>query len=270
MPFNPASAGKSYPSNTVRVQGESIEQFIRALGENNPYFVDPKRRGGVIAPPLYAARLAIPALARAVADPELGVPAEELIPVACELNLARPVRPGRDVVLSAGFGDIEQDERGEVISLRLQGTRRLGVLVFLYELRLLHPRASGAPAPPPPATHFLRPPLAFRARYTAIAPSCMGEAGGAAPSIPPDALLSPFLGLAHAARTVIDTSLKRDPSQLKRIRVRPVRPVEAGEPLTVAGWIIETRRATTFMGFEILGEDGGLVMAEGVAEVILK
>jgi len=276
MPLNPACEGKAYPSDTIRVREDSIAHFIRTLQEDNPHYVDPKHRGGVIAPPLYPACLALPALDRALGDPALGVAPAELLPIGCEFQLARPVRPGRDIVLSASFGKITADARGETIPLRLQGTRRLGVLVFIAELQLLHPSppdddAPDAVVPPPPATHFLRPPLAFRAHYRAVAPSRLLDGAAAeSPPLPRDHILGACLGLGYAARTVVDTSLKRDPSQLKRIRARPVRPIEPDEPLTVAGWIVETRRGTTFMGFEILDENGGLVTAEGLAEVVLK
>lgn len=271
MPFDPACAGKTYPPETVRVRWDAVEQFVRRHGEDNPSYVDPRRRGGIVAPPLYAARLALPALRAALGDAALGVPASELILAGCEFQFDRPVRPGRDVVISASFGAIERERRGEMITLRLQGTRRLGVLVFVAELRLLHPDAPDAPdpdAPPRPATHFLRPPLAFRAHYKAPGPPAEGPRGD--PPLAVDHVLGPCLALGRAARTVIDTSLKRDPAQLKRIGARPVRPLEPGEPLTVAGWIIETRGGTTFMGFEMLDEAGGLVMADGVAEVVLR
>lgn len=271
MPFDPACAGKSYPAETVRASWESIARFIQALQEDNPHHIDPKRRGGVVAPPLYAMSLALPLFGRAIHDPALGVPPEALVPVGCDFQAARPVRPGRDVVLTASFGEIESSPEGETITLRLQGTRRLGVLLFIAELRLLHPAAPEKIAPPPPATHFLRPPLAFRAPYTAASPALLGgKVSAASPGPPPDRLLAPWLGLGYAARAVVDTSLKRDPTQLRRAHARPVRDVETGESLTVAGWIMETRRGTTFMGFEILDEEGGLVMSDGVAEVVLK
>ena len=84
------------------------------------------------------------------------------------------------------------------------------------------------------------------------------------------AFLGHSLGLAYAAKAAIDASHERDPSQLRRIYAHPVRAPVPGETIVTAGWIMEARRGTTFFGFEILAEDGSLVMADGRAELMLK
>lgn len=272
MPLNAACAGRTYSPDAVRVRAETIQGFIHALEEDNPYLVDSQRRGGIIAPPLYAAVLALPAVCEALADPDLGVPVGKLIPLGCDFRLARPIRATREISVTASFGHIIETEKGEETTIRLQGTRKSGVLIFVGEYRLLHSREPGAPEPPQPASTFLRPPLAFRAKYNVIAKpdrliheSLEGVHGETA-----RAFLGHSLGLAYAAKAAIDASHERDPSQLRRIYARPVRALVPGETIVTAGWIRETRRGTTFFGFEILAEDGSLVMADGCAEVILK
>ncbi len=272
MPLNAACAGRTYSPDAVRVRAETIQAFIHTLEEDNPYLVDPQRQGGIVAPPLYAAVLALPAVCEALADPDLGVPTGELLSLGCDFRLARPIRATREISVTASFGDIVETEKGEETTIRLRGTRKRGVLVFVGEYRLLHPRKPGTPEPPQPASNFLRPPLAFRAQYKVIANlrRLIHEPPGHVHGEAAQAFLGHSLGLAYAAKAAIDASQERDPSQLRRIYARPVRALTPGETIVTAGWIMETRRGVTFFGFEILAEDGRLVMADGCAEVMLK
>lgn len=272
MPLNAACAGRTYSPDAVRVRAETIQSFIHALEEDNPHLVDTRRRGGIIAPPLFAVVLALPAVCEALADPDLGVPAGELFPLGCDFRLARPIRATSEISVTASFGDIIETEKGEETTIRLQGTRKRGVPVFVGEYRLLHSREPGAPEAPEPASNFLRLPLAFRAQHivTAKPGRLIQEPLGQAHEEDARAFLGHSLGLAYAAKAAIDASLERDPSQLRRIYARPVRTLAPGENIVTAGWILETKRDTTFFGFEILAGDGSLIMADGRAEVMLK
>jgi len=276
MPFDRASTGKSHGPYRMQVNAAAIERFTRALREDNPHFVDGYRRGGIVAPPAFALVLTAPALRRALADPDLGVPTSELVPVECDLRFTKAVKPGHEILVTACFEAFEIRPEGDVVTVRIEGARRSGLPLFEVRARLLHleqhPEAQ-PPIPPEPVTGFLRPALAFRAQTIVKAgPPFLPD-----PKSPPPKLrtatrefIRHALALAYAAKGIIDNSLKRDPSQLKRIAASLIRPVEPGETLDTAAWIVESRRGSTYFGFEALAGDGAVVLADGNAEVILK
>jgi hypothetical protein len=274
MALDPACAGKVYPPLRIRVRAESIHRFARAMHEDNPLFTDAQRRGGILAPPMYAALLAVPAVRRVLTDPALGAVPGSIVPLDCDFRFTRPIRPTREIVLTTTLEGVDRVEEGEVAVVRVEGARRRETDLFEGRLRFLHPEAGRTASQPEPASEFIRPALAFRTPAqvrdgapfftdTAAEPEAVAHASSRL-------FLSHALGLAYAAKAIRDCSFKRDPYQLKRIAARLVRPLRAGELVHTAGWIRETRRGTTFLEFEVLAEDGGVIVAEGKAEIVLR
>jgi len=275
MPFNRACTGKSYTPYHVRISGEAIERFVRALREDNPHYTDETRRGGILAPPAFAAVLALPALRRAMGDQELGVAAGDIVPVEVDLRFTKAVRPGNEIFVTASFEAFETRPEGDLAIVRLEASRRRGLPVFEGRVRLLHPgHGPDRGEPPEPVTEFLRPSLAFKAQSTVEAgpPFLVSTVMGAErrSRAPSREFLRRTLALGYAAKAVVDNCLKRDPTQLKRLSARLVRPLEAGELLNTAAWIMEARRGTTFLGFEVLDGNGRVVLSDGVAEIVLR
>lgn len=275
MPFNRACTGKSYSPYQVRVSGEAIARFTRALRDDNPHYTDESRRGGILAPPVFAAVLALPALRRAMGDPELGVAAGDLVPLQVHLRFTKLVKPGYEVFVTASFEAFDTTPEGDVATVRLEASRRRGLPIFEGRVCLLDPAPASGDAPiPAPATEFLRPSLAFKSQSIVEAgPPFLpnpAQAGSRRQRAPSREFLRRALALGYAAKAVVDNCLKRDASQLKRIGARLVRPLHPGEILNTAAWIVEERRGTTHLGFEVLDGEGRVVLAEGIAEVLLK
>jgi acyl-coenzyme A thioesterase PaaI-like protein len=218
--------------------------------------------------------MAVPALRRVLTDPALATGPARLVPRECEFHFARPIRPTREIALTATVEDVARDEEGEVAVVRVEAARRRDLPVFEGRVRFVEPRDGRTAPPPEPASDFVRPSLAFRtpaqvrdgAPFLGDAPADPGSATHTSSRV----FLSHALGLAYAAKAIRDSIVTRDPYQLKRISARLVRPLRAGELLHTAGWIRETRRDRTFFEFEVLDEDGGVVVAEGKAQVVLR
>jgi acyl dehydratase len=277
MPFNRACTGKSYSPYHVRVSGEAIARFARALRDDNPNYTDESRRGGILAPPAFAAVLALPALRRAMGDQDLGVAATDLVPLSVDLRFTKLVRPGSEVIVTASFEAFDTSAEGDVATVRLEASRRRGLPIFEGRVRLLDPAPnpeSAWPSAPHPVTVFLRPSLAFKSQSIVEAgPPFLpnpSQAGSRRQRAPSREFLRRTIAIGYAAKAVVDNCLKRDPSQLKRIGARLVRPLRPGEILTTAAWIVEERRGTPHLGFEVLDGEGAVVLADGVAAVVLK
>lgn len=78
MPVTTDAVGKSYPPTRYAVGREKIREYALAVGETDPLHldVDAARAAGypdVVAPPMFVAVYAAPALGPALFDPEVGI-----------------------------------------------------------------------------------------------------------------------------------------------------------------------------------------------------
>ncbi|MBK5219057.1 MAG: MaoC family dehydratase N-terminal domain-containing protein [Thermoleophilia bacterium] len=78
MPIKTDAVGKTWPASTYQVGREKIKEYANALGIENPvhFDVEAARAEGfrdVVAPPMFAVVYALPAMAPAILDPEVGI-----------------------------------------------------------------------------------------------------------------------------------------------------------------------------------------------------
>jgi len=109
------SVGKSYPPVTYAVGREKVREYARAVGEDNPVYLDldAARAAGhadVVAPPMFAVVYSSPAVTRAMFDPELGVDFARVVHGAQELVWGPLVIAGDEITTTTTVKDIS--ERG--------------------------------------------------------------------------------------------------------------------------------------------------------------
>jgi len=78
MPVKTEAIGKEWPSSTYQVSREKIKEYAGVLGIENPvhFDVEAARAAGfrdVVAPPMFCVVYALPAMAPAILDPEVGI-----------------------------------------------------------------------------------------------------------------------------------------------------------------------------------------------------
>jgi acyl dehydratase len=78
MAIETAAVGREWPGSTYQVGREKIKEYATALGIGNPvhFDVEAARTAGfrdVVAPPMFCVVYALPAMAPAILDPEVGI-----------------------------------------------------------------------------------------------------------------------------------------------------------------------------------------------------
>jgi acyl dehydratase len=78
VPVKTEAIGKTYPTSSYAVGREKIREYAHAVGETDPLYLDVEaaRAAGyadVVAPPMFCVVYGMPAVARAVFDPAVGV-----------------------------------------------------------------------------------------------------------------------------------------------------------------------------------------------------
>jgi acyl dehydratase len=78
MAIKTEAIGKEWPASTYQVGREKIKEYANALGIDNPvhFDVEAARAAGfrnVVAPPMFCVVYALPAMAPAILDPEVGI-----------------------------------------------------------------------------------------------------------------------------------------------------------------------------------------------------
>ena len=113
MPVNTGAIGKTYPPTTYAVGREKIREYAHAVGETNPLNLDVRaaRAAGykdVVAPPMFAAVYASPAIVPAIFDPEVGINFALMVHGGQEFKWGPLVIAGDEIETSLTVKDISE------------------------------------------------------------------------------------------------------------------------------------------------------------------
>ena len=117
MTLSTDAVGKSYPPNLYAVGREKIREYARAVGEENPVYLDREAAlaagfRDVVAPPMFCVVYCGPALAPAMFDPEVGIDFARLLHSGQEFRWGPLVQAGDEVATTLTVKDISC--RGEM------------------------------------------------------------------------------------------------------------------------------------------------------------
>jgi acyl dehydratase len=142
--------GRVLSTGSATVSAEHVAAFARALGDENPLYVDPEaaRRGpfgGIVAPPTYPIAFMIEALSGgASAFEELGLNFMTLVHGEQEFEYVRPVRAGETLTLTGRISDV-YEKRGssgvmDFVVMETEATDGSGKRVFFSRNTLISRR----------------------------------------------------------------------------------------------------------------------------------
>jgi acyl dehydratase len=113
MPVKTDAIGKEWPGSTYQVSREKIKEYATALGlENAVHFdVGAAREAGfrdVVAPPMFCVVYALPAMAPAVLDPEVGIDFATMVHGGQEFEWGEPACSGDEITTTPKCIEIEE------------------------------------------------------------------------------------------------------------------------------------------------------------------
>ncbi len=284
MPMNAALVGKTYPPAAVTVTAEATTRYARAYNEDNPWFLDERRPGGIVAPPLFGVVVAGPALAQAVGDPELRLSFRRALHGEQDMKFLSPIRPGDTVATTAHIEAVETKATGETLTVGLELTNqdRRSVQRIRFTLFVRGPEAGAPPArvrtgaarptprPEPAVVATQRIDADQTFRYAEASgdrtPIHLDDAVAKAAGLP-GIILHGLCTMAFTSKVMIDRLAEGDPTRLRRLAVRFARPVLPGDTITTRVWPAGARDGRQVFDFETLNPAGAPVITGGIAEI---
>ena len=109
--INKALLGKEYPPYAVTVERGKIKEFARAIGNDDPLYLDDRvgaasAWGDVIAPPTFSITFRDEAADTAAFLKELGTDISRILHGEQEFEIFRPLQPGQTYLCRAKIVDI--------------------------------------------------------------------------------------------------------------------------------------------------------------------
>ena len=108
--INKALVGKEFPPFVVSVERGKIKEFARAIGDDNPFYLDDRlgqasEWGDIIAPPTFLTTFRAEGETGALLR-ELGTDISRVLHGEQEFEMFRPIRPGETFVCRSRITDI--------------------------------------------------------------------------------------------------------------------------------------------------------------------
>jgi acyl dehydratase len=291
-----AQIGDEAPPFVYTVTEQSIADYCEAVRNTNRLYLDPGAAadgpfGGIIAPPTYAFKCAPLRRnevmhARGYASPEeKGLRATPY--AKAELHFARPIRPGDEITSVVRLQDKYERRGNQFITWHTQAHDAHGAPVVEYTYTIIWrqgPRPDtgqpGAPAAPPPVGEPLpsitkeesQAAIDRYAELTRVRPrrghSLHSDAGFAQRTIFGGTV---NMGVATAAYCSEVLERAFGPAALlrpgARLEFKGIRPVRAGDTITIGGDIVERTSSAVDCALEVHNQTGALV-GVGTARVL--
>lgn len=124
MPLDTSYVGRVYPPTVpYEVGREKIREFVTAVGDPNPIFVDPQAaraqgHADVIAPPTFIFTLAQRATDQVVHDPELGLDYNRVVHRDQSFVYSRPIHAGDRLTVVVHVDGVKTLAGNDVVELR--------------------------------------------------------------------------------------------------------------------------------------------------------
>ena len=284
MPLNKACVGKCYPPVTTEVSREAIEKYARAYNDDNPAFFDVKRPGGIVAPPLFGVVVTWPSLVQAVGDSELQVDLLRLLHGEQEMEFFNPIRPGDKITSNAKIASIQTKPSGETLAIELEASghnREPKVrVIFGAFIRTGGSRKTGDNEQDMAKAERGAALVTVSQQIDADQTFRYAAASGDHNPIHVDETVAKMAGLrgiivhglctmAFTSKVMIDKLCGGDPTRLKRLRVRFVRPVFPGQTITTKVWQESEGNGRRLYAYETCNPEGRAVIRGGIAEVAI-
>jgi acyl dehydratase len=280
MGMNKKCIGKTYPENEIEILKEASMNYAKGYNDDNPWFLDESREGGIICPPMFAVVYGGMAVAGPMFDKELEMNFSMMVHGEQELIWYDTVKPGDKIKSQAVISDIVDLGKHEIVYVTAKCVNQDGNKVVDSTYGFLV-RGGGSGGTPPAKKDYQRGEELFKGEMDATEDQTYRYADASGDHNPihvdpefavkvglPGIILQGLCSMAFTSKAIMDGHLDRDPTRLKRMFVRFRSPVLPKDHVTTTGWMSEKSDDKTTIVFEAAKQDGTIVITNGVAEVV--
>jgi acyl dehydratase len=281
MPLNRECLGKKYPADK---EFEVLHEMTRKYAEGtNDYNIRYLSKEAPVAPPMFAVVFQALAMGKAIFDPDLKADLARLVHGEQDMTFTKPVKPGDKITSEAEVVGMEdKGEAGEVLAIAVTSKNQDGddVAKSVYsffirgkkkaEVKAEEKKKAVEEIPTPIFTHVVK----VKPNQSLIYGDASGDKNPIHTSDDfakavglPEMILQGLCTMAFCQKAVINEVLDGEPERLKRLKVRFSHIVLNGDVLTVKGWVQETSRQKSVIGFVAENQNGALVITNGLAEI---
>ena len=123
--------GRKYPAHVYEVGKEKIREYARAIGDNNPLFLDDEKAkaskyGGMIAPPMIAVVYAAGPIGQMLLDGDLQLNLMMLVHGEQEFEFGEVVRPGDVITTESEIVEIYEKKGKSFITMATMSKNQRG------------------------------------------------------------------------------------------------------------------------------------------------
>lgn len=281
MALNRECLGKQYKPQTFEVTAEHTKKYALSYNEDNPWFLDDKREGGIIAPPLFGVVFSGPAVASMMFDSDLNINFAYLVHGEQDMYYIRTVKPGDKITSTCWVAGIEEKATGEILTGGVRSWNQDGddVLFSYYSFFIRDPQKKREKKEEkkeelPKGEKIAR--MKVKPDQSLIYADASGDHNPIhvnedfAKSVGfRGVILQGLCTMAFTSKAIIDNYLSGDPRKLKRLKVRFSKPVYMGDELETRMWLAGEAGPRKIINFYTVNQDGVPVILNGVAEVLL-
>jgi acyl dehydratase len=280
MGMNKEMIGQTYPPKDMEVTAEATKKYAAAYDDDNPWFHDEGREGGIIAPPMFTVVYSTQGMAQGIMDGKLGMNFATMVHGEQKIRWLKPVKPGDKISTAGRIHDITDKSSGQVVQLSMTCTNQDGervaeALVGLF----VRGGGHGKKGPKMPPADLGEPVATWSKKVEDDQMKRYAEASGDHNPIHidadfakkvglPDVIMHGLCNMCYASKALMENCCDNDPTKLKMMSLQFSKPVLKGQTVTVSMWDggqVDDRKIVLF---ESKTEDGSVCIKDGVAEVL--
>jgi acyl dehydratase len=284
MAMNRELIGKSFGPIDGEVVNREAIFYALATNDYNEAYIDGSRKGGTVAPPLYAVSKDIGAkgIMEVLKEPTLGINWGYVVHGEQYFEWPKPLIPGAKLNSTATVKDIIDKGTGELLEVKVDSIDEKGDLVVSQVIGFFErwpdakreKKAAVEEKAEESETLFTADMKVKQGQtYIYAEPSGDHNLIHVDPDFAvkvglPGIILQGLCTMAFVQKAVVDNACGGDPTKLKKLKVRFSRNVLPGDTVTTRGWLTGDKGKTRTIGLEAKVDRGDVVIKDAWTEVL--
>ncbi|MFX1252263.1 MAG: SDR family NAD(P)-dependent oxidoreductase [Promethearchaeota archaeon] len=279
--LDPSIIGKVYTGAEEVIKPKRILAYAEATNESNPrYFEKDQNKRAV--PPLFPVTMLMAPMNKIITDDTLNLDISRMVHAEHEILYYRPLRPNDRVNTTVLLDSIDKKHSGDILWSKITGLiDEAPVFEMRAGLFFRKPRKESESTKPKTKVEPIKSDIILSKKMVVAPDQSVRYAEASGDHNPihldrdfaravglPDIILHGLCACAFATQAVVDELAERDPTKVKRVKVRFSKPVFMNDTLTTEAWMIKEDEKSTLIGFQMKNQNEIAVLTLGEVEIL--